>query len=207
MYVLIGKDLALDPNLIATHPEFKDIWDRDQTADKAEAQAIYTFIYHFINPKSFFHGLAKADRQRQIIEMYFPKHMQKFTTKGKKPNEIIIWDITKDKLVTRAMDGYVKWLNFAPERFLLDAAEEALHETAKKLNNPKEKNKESLLSTLESNTQKVRNLRSMVFEEELKKQLTTGDREISPREDSDYKPLFIPKKNLRQIKAVEDALR
>jgi hypothetical protein len=186
MFILEGKELALDPNLIATVLEFRLIWERDKTPEKDEAMATFTFIYHFINPRSPYHGLSAQDRKKKVMDDYFPPSL-----KG--------WDLLKDKLVQLAIDGYAKYLNFAPERFLLDAAEEAVHAVAKELREkPKMKNKTQKLQEMTKQMETVKKLRKDVEEAEgVRKQLTSGDREISPREDPDYKIMFVPKTNLR----------
>jgi hypothetical protein len=186
MFRLEGKELVLDPDLIATVLEFRLIWERDKTPNKDEAMSAFTFIYHTINPRSPYHGLAVADRQKKVADDYFPESL-----KG--------WDLTKDKLVLLAMDGYAKYLNFAPERFLLEAAEESVHAIAKEIRNkPKMKNKTQKLQEMTRQMEQVKKLRKDVEEAEgIRKQLTTGDREISPREDPDYKLMFVPKTNLR----------
>lgn len=172
--------IEVDPNVVVAVPELRLIWDRDSTEDKIEAMAFLGFIYFVGNPKSPFRNYEASERTEKVIEQTFPEHLQK-------------WKSFDDKPVLQAYDKYVKWLDLAPERALLDAAEGAIYELTNKLNSPKTKNKEGLLSKIKTATADIKYLRELVKEEEDKRKETKGGRVILKREDPNYKPMFVPK--------------
>lgn len=187
MFQFKNQQLEVDPDLVATIPEIRQIWDRDQTEDKREAMAFFSFVFHTSNPKSPFFGYDPDVRDTQVILQNFPEELKK-------------WKRHEDKLVLQFRDKYRYYLNLAPERELLKAAERTMADLTVKLNNPKTKNKESYLAKINDLYSDLEKVRERVRSEEAKRTITKGNNEIRKREDPNYKPLYIPK-------TLEDALR
>lgn len=192
MFTLENDQLALDADLVATVPEFKQLWDEDESADKHEAMAYFRFIYHTNNPKSPYHGYPGDKRGDHVIAAMFPESMKK-------------WNHKKDKRIAAIADLYYMFLNLSPERQLLDVAEQVLHDTAKELKKGSKKEieeKQMLIEKMHTNFEKVRKLREVVNEEENKLKMDARGNRVSAREDPNYKPLYVPKSIVRIPKSV-----
>lgn len=186
MFTMTNGQLQVDPNLVATIPEIRQIWDRDQTEDKTEALAFLGFVFHLYNPKSTFHRQYTIDqRPYHIIQATFPPHLHK-------------WAHADDPLITRLLKHYHNYLNLSPVRILLEDAERTIFDLSSKLQDVKTKNKQALLKQIRGAVEDLEYLRQKTNDDEEKREATRGNRVILKREDPKYKPLFVPKAINRQ---------
>lgn len=114
MLELIHNRVVIDPDLM-TIPQFKIIWDRDETTTKEEAYAYISFIFNYYNPRSPFFNYIESERKKQIVNQIFPEHMKDV-------------ELFNDKAFVQASEIYNKMLGLSPMRNVLEVCKMALHE-------------------------------------------------------------------------------
>lgn len=97
-------------------PEMRKIWERDENADKQQAQGELAYIYHMADPRSVYRKLPENKREKQIIEDYLGE------------------SFIPDKDIEAAIEKY-KLLYETPSMRFLKSVEKVLDKLAVYLNN------------------------------------------------------------------------
>ena len=177
MYVYDSKtkELVIDVTVLASVPALNKIYKRDRTAEKEVAKAQLALIFHMFNPRSPYYNYDSSTRMMKVIIDLFDEVLKKWKDK-----------ITEDSTFKEACDMYHKFLELIPERALLTAAQDAVHDLATKISDKDTKNKEVLLRTMKQAVTDLKEVREDVMQTEEKLRQIKGGRIIKRREDPSY---------------------
>lgn len=167
-----GKVL-LDMDVVATTPYFEKLYSEDTTASKDIAISKFSLIFHMVDPRSQYSTSPSQSRFRKIIKDLFPA--------------LVAWgEENNDPVFLSAMKYYRDMLELVPERALLTAAQDAVHDLASRISNPETKDKEMLLSKMRKAVEDLEAVREIVKTAEEKAKETKGKHHVRRREDPDY---------------------
>ena len=122
MLDLVDNKVVLDVDILAL-PEFRAVWDADNSKDKSVATKWIEFIFLFAHPKSPYYNIPESIRGDKIIESAFPEAMRKTS------------DLKKRKDVQTAIDAYVYYLGLSTLRQVLDVAKQSIETISVTLKN------------------------------------------------------------------------
>lgn len=170
MFELINGKVQIDPDLMA-YPQFKAIWERDNTPDKTEAYAYFSYMFHYYDPKSPIHkGYPESVRREKVIEAVFPEHMK----------DAKIYD---DKEFIQACNIFREQLNLSSLRGILDFAKQTIYDISTSLKSQKTKTGTKLndLGKLNKAISEIKETEKLIYEDE-KDSRVKGSRVVKDRE-------------------------
>lgn len=175
MFLYEKQKVIIDPLVLATMPPLERLYNEDKSDGKETAMAKLKLIFHMVDPRSPYNTSASYTRFTKVIHDLFPN--------------LIAWEKTgvkEDKIYIAALNCYRNTLDLIPERALLTAAQDAVHDLATKISDPATKDKEDLLGKMSKAMENMQKVKDMVKAEEDKAQSTKGKHHIRRREDPEY---------------------
>ena len=168
---LINKEFRLNEDLM-NYPQFRTLWERDQTEDKAEAYAYIGLIFMFNNPTSSYYAYSETKRIDEIIARTFPDHM-----KSIKP------ELANDAIFQAANQIYLEDLQLSPYRMTIDSAKEVLESLSARNRNAETSTDEKLknIPKIIEGMKMLKEAEKLCEEDEINSRVK-GNRKIKKRE-------------------------
>jgi hypothetical protein len=190
LFKLERHKVVLDMDVVANVPQYVALYEADKSDGKELAIAKFRLIFHMVDRRSPYATSDSRTRLTKIIQDLFPMlvewEKQGQTGKG------------MDKQYLAALHYYTSCLDLVPEYALLTAAQDAVHDLARRISEPKIKkgakgaevevddDKTGLLSKMRKASEDLAAIKAIVKEAEAQAEAVKGGHSLKMREDPKY---------------------